>query len=90
MGLPDADQAGYKRSSPQTNAANLKARLLIVHNIEDDNVHFANTMQMAAALERANKQFRMVVYPQKAHGVSGDYAKSLSATMLEFFEENLK
>ncbi len=90
MGLPDQNKDGYERSSPQTHAADLKAKLLIIHNIEDDNVHFANTLQMAAALERANRPFRMVIYPQKSHGVSGDYSKSLNATILQFFEENLK
>ena len=64
--------------------------MLIIHNIEDDNVHFANTLQIAQALETANRQFRMVVYPEKSHGVTGPEAKNLSATMLQFFEENLK
>jgi dipeptidyl-peptidase-4 len=90
MGLPDANKDGYERSSPQTTAKNLKAKLLLLHNLEDDNVHFSNTLQMAAALERANRQFRMVIYPQKSHGVSGAYAKSLGSTMLTFFDENLK
>ncbi len=90
MGLPDENKDGYERSSPQTHAAQLQAKLLILHNIEDDNVHFSNTLQMAAALERANRQFRMVIYPQKSHGVFGPYSKSLYSTMLSFFEENLK
>jgi dipeptidyl-peptidase 4 len=61
-----------------------------VHNIEDDNVHFQNSLQMADALEHAAKQFRMVIYPQKSHGVVGPYARSLVDTRLSFFEENLK
>jgi dipeptidyl-peptidase-4 len=90
MGLPGVNKDNYESSSPQTHAAQLKARLLILHNIEDDNVHFQNTIQMADALERADKPFRMVVYPQKSHGVFGPYSRSLNSTMLEFFEENLK
>ena len=90
MGLPDKNKEAYDRSSPITHAENLKAKLLIIHNVEDDNVHFSNTLQMAAALERANKPFRMVVYPQKSHGVTGSYSKSLSSTMLAFFDENLR
>src|SRR6202034_3079055 len=65
MGLPDENSEGYQRSSPQTNAGDIKARLLIAHNLEDDNVHFQNTVQMANALEKAGKQFQMLVYPQK-------------------------
>ena len=90
MGLPQVNADAYDHSSPKTHAGDLKARLLIVHNIEDDNVHFQNTIQMADALEHADKQFRMVVYPQKSHGVFGPYARSLADTRLSFFEENLK
>ena len=45
-----------------------------MHNIEDDNVHCQNTLQMANALEKAGKQFQMLVYPQKSHGVGGPAA----------------
>jgi len=90
MGLPQINADGYQHSSPKTHAADLQAKLLIVHNIEDDNVHFQNSMQMAEALEKADKQFRMVVYPQKSHGVFGAYSKSLYSTVLDFFDENLK
>ncbi len=89
MGLPDENPEGYKRSSPQTNAAEIKARLLILHNIEDDNVHFQNSVQMANALERAGKQFQMIVYPQKSHGVSGALQKQMLQAMLDFLEKAL-
>jgi dipeptidyl-peptidase-4 len=90
MGLPQINADGYQHSSPKTHAADLQAKLLILHNIEDDNVHFQNSMQMAEALEKADKQFRMVVYPQKSHGVFGPYSKSLYSTVLDFFDQNLK
>jgi dipeptidyl-peptidase 4 len=90
MGLPEENADGYKRSSPQTNAAAIKARLLIVHNIEDDNVHFQNSVQMARALERADRQFQMLVYPQKTHGVTGPLRKQMLQAMLDFFDEALK
>ncbi len=91
MGLPDDDEDGYGKSSPQTSAANMQGtRLLMVHNIEDDNVHFQNSVQMAAALEKADKQFYMVVYPQKTHHVAGPEYKQLLDEVTGFFEENLK
>jgi len=90
MGLPEENAEGYKRSSPQTHAGELKARLMLVHNMEDDNVHFQNTLQMANALERAGKQFQMLVYPQKAHGVTGAARKQMYEAMAEFFDRALK
>jgi dipeptidyl-peptidase-4 len=59
--------------------------------MEDDNVHFQNTIQMASALEAAGKQFYMLVYSQKTHGVTGREArKQLLEETTAFFEENLK
>jgi dipeptidyl-peptidase 4 len=61
-----------------------------LHNIEDDNVLFQNTMQMASALEKAGKVFFMQVYPQKSHGVSGSYRKALLEAETSFFDQYLK
>jgi dipeptidyl-peptidase-4 len=91
MGLPDEDQDGYRKSAPLLSAAGLGAtKLLMLHNVEDDNVHFQNSVQMAEALEKAGKQFFMVVYPQKTHGVTGPEYKQLLEEETAFFEENLK
>ena len=65
LGLPSENAEGYRASSAVEYAAKLKAKLLIVHNLEDDNVLFQNTLQMADALEQAGKIFHMVIYPQK-------------------------
>ena len=90
MGLPDQNAPGYDAASNVKNAAKLEGKLLIVHNIEDDNVLFQNTMQMAKALEDANKEFFMQIYPQKTHGVSGPLRRPLYEEMTNFFDAHLK
>ena len=90
MGTPDANKRGYDASSNVKNASKLAGKLLIVHNIEDDNVLFQNSMQMANALERADKEFFMQLYPQKSHGVAGPLRKPLYEMMTDFFDANLK
>ena len=90
MGLPENNEHGYETSSPTSKASELQSKLLILHNIEDDNVHFQNSVQMAAALEKAGKQFFMVVYPQKSHGVTEPFRRQLLEQTTEFFEQNLK
>ncbi len=90
MGLPSENEEGYKASSAVTYSAKLKGKLLMFHNIEDDNVLFQNSMQMAAAFERDGKDFRMIVYPQKTHGVGGKPARQMYETMLRFFDAALK
>jgi dipeptidyl-peptidase-4 len=46
-------------------------------------------MQRADALEKANKPFFMLVYPQKSHGVSGEVRRHLWEETTKFFEGNL-
>jgi dipeptidyl-peptidase 4 len=91
MGLPADDEEGYRVSAPALSAAGLEGtKLLIIHNLEDDNVHFQNSVQMAEALEKADKRFYMLVYSQKTHGVTGPEYKHLLDEETAFFEENLK
>jgi dipeptidyl-peptidase 4 len=90
MGLPDQNKAGYDASSNVKNAGRLQGKLLIMHNIEDDNVLFQNTMQMANALEHADKQYFLQLYPFKSHGVEGKLRKPLYEAMQDFFDRNLK
>jgi dipeptidyl-peptidase-4 len=90
MGLPAENEAGYESASALTNAADLSGKLLLIHNLEDDNVHFQNTVQFLDALERAGKPFELMLYPQKAHPVTGPAKKHLLQTMTDFFEKNLK
>ncbi len=90
MGLPADNARAYERASALTKASDLKDKLLLVHNLEDDNVHFQNTVQFMDALERAAKPFEVMLYPQKAHGVTGPVRKHLYETLTAFFEKNVK
>ncbi len=90
LGLPSDNAEGYRSSSDVTYANQLQGKLLIVHNMEDDNVLFQNSMQMADALERAGKDFRMVVYPQKTHGVQGPASQQMYQSWMDLFDELLK
>jgi len=90
MGLPSKNAQAYERASAITKTADLKDKLLLVHNLEDDNVHFQNTVQMMDALERAGKPFELMLYTQKTHHVSRPLTVHLYETMTAFFEKNVK
>lgn len=90
MGLPKENADAYKNTALSPKAANLKAKLMLVHNYEDDNVLFQNSLQMTNALQSAGKQFEYMLYSQKTHGVSGPAADQMNASMLDFFERNLR
>jgi len=90
LGLPSENEEGYRLSSVVHQAANLRGSLLIIHNLEDDNVLFQNSLQMANALQRAGKLFEMMVYPQKSHGVSGAAREHMLRLIADFFDRRLK
>jgi len=90
MGLPSDNGDGYRATALPQKARNLKAKLMIVHNFEDDNVLFQNSLQMTDALQLADKQFEFMLYPQKSHGVGGAAARQMNESMLDFFDRNLK
>src|ERR1017187_2996353 len=68
MGLPKDNLDGYRDTALPPKAKNLKGKLMLVQNFEDDNVLFQNSIQLVSALELAGKQFEYMLYPQKAHG----------------------
>lgn len=90
MGLPGENPNGYHESSPVHYASNLKGKLMLVHNFGDDNVLYQNNMQMQIALQNADKQYELLVYPQKTHSVTGSLSRHMREAMTEFFERSLK
>ena len=70
MGLPQDNADGYKNGSPITFAKNLKGNLLIVHGTGDDNVHYQSFEMLVNELIANGKQFTMMSYPNRSHGIS--------------------
>jgi dipeptidyl-peptidase-4 len=71
MGYPVGEH--YKQQANPTLAANLKGKLLLVHGDLDDNVHPAATLQFVDALIKANKDFDLLIMPNKHHGLGNGY-----------------
>lgn len=69
-GLPQDHPEEWKQSSPITFAGQLKGSLLIVHGTGDDNVHYQGTEALINALVASNKQFSMMSYPNRSHGIN--------------------
>ena len=92
LSTPQKNAAGYDLGSPVTYAANLRADqdLLLVHGDFDDNVHVQNTVAMTDALQAEGKQFDMMIYPGRNHGIYGGSTRLHLYTLLtDFITENL-
>ncbi|MGO4913206.1 DPP IV N-terminal domain-containing protein [Leeuwenhoekiella sp. W20_SRS_FM14] len=69
MGLPQENKEDFINGSPATFAKNLEGNLLIVHGTGDDNVHYQNMEYLVNELIKNNKQFTMMAYPNRSHGI---------------------
>ena len=70
MGLPQENLQDFVLGSPVTHAKNLKGNLLYIHGTGDDNVHYDNAEVLINELIKYNKQFQMMPYPNRSHGIS--------------------
>ncbi len=91
LGLLKDNAKAYDDSSLPKAADKLHGALLLVHGTSDDNVHLQNSIQMVDALIKAGKPFRLMLYPNKTHGIAGTAARTHLFRMIEdHFERELK
>jgi len=90
MGMPQNNIEGYRKSSPARAAKDLHGKLLLIHGAIDDNVHMQNTMQFVYELQKAGKQFDLMLYPKSRHGVTDPLLlKHMRQMMTDFIVANL-
>ena len=90
MGTPQENPEGYRDASPVNFAAGLQGKLLIVHATGDDNVHFANTVELAEKFVDAEKYAEYQIYAGRGHGISDAAARiHIFNRVTQFFVENL-
>lgn len=69
MGLPSENMEDFIEGSPITYAKNLEGNLLLIHGTGDDNVHYQNSEALINELIKENKQFQVMPYPNRSHGI---------------------
>jgi dipeptidyl-peptidase-4 len=90
MSTPQDNPEGYRRSSPLTYADQLRGRLLVVHGMIDENVHFRHTARMMQALIDSGKAFETLIYPNERHMPRSEHDRvDMERRILEFFQRNL-
>jgi len=90
MRTPQENPSGYDKNSPINFASQLKGKFLLIHGSADDNVHVQNSMEFAEKLIQSKKQFDMMVYPNKNHGIYGGNTRlQLYTKMTDFILSNL-
>jgi dipeptidyl-peptidase-4 len=91
LGRPQGNPAGYEASSVLPLAKDLKGRLMVMHGMADDNVLFLHSTKLLRRLQDLGLPFDVMVYPGAKHGLTRTHdGRHAYATILRFFDENLK
>ncbi|MBV1860640.1 MAG: S9 family peptidase, partial [Nannocystaceae bacterium] len=67
MGLPQANTEGYEQSAVMAHVDNITGKLMLVHGLIDENVHFRHTARLINALIAAKKRYELLLFPDERH-----------------------
>jgi dipeptidyl aminopeptidase/acylaminoacyl peptidase len=82
------ENSDYDAQANQNFAKNLKGKLMLAHGMMDNNVPPYNTLLVVEALEKANKSFDLVIFPNSPHGY-GPYSPYMMRRRWDYFVKNL-
>ena len=72
MGTPQKHQNAYNNGSVLkyvNNFPNQENRVIIIHGLADENVHFYHTSKLINAMVKANKPYNLKIFPGERHGI---------------------
>jgi dipeptidyl-peptidase-4 len=67
MGLPEENARGYEEGSVMHHVRNIRGKLMLVHGMIDENVHFRHTARLINALIRERKPYDLLAFPDERH-----------------------
>ncbi len=67
MGLPSENPSGYREAAVFDHVLNMRGKLLLVHGLIDENVHFRHTARLINRLIAAGKDYDLLLFPDERH-----------------------
>jgi dipeptidyl-peptidase 4 len=67
MGAPAENRDGYRESSVMKHVDGMQGKLMLVHGLIDENVHFRHTARLINALIHARKPYELLLFPDERH-----------------------
>jgi dipeptidyl-peptidase-4 len=90
MGSPSSNDAAYTASALPPRAAALEGKLMLLHGLMDENVHFEHMGKLVDALVAAGKPYELVLFPSERHGYRGSNARIYAnQRVTDFFAREL-
>ena len=90
MATPQTNATGYEESAVLAHVDGLAGKLMLIHGMVDENVHFRHTARLLSALNAAQKPYDLLIFPEERH-MPRD-AKGLTymeRRLVEYFQQNL-
>ncbi len=90
MSTPQDNPEGYRNGAVTTHVDGLSGKLLLVHGMVDENVHFRHTARLITALTAAQKPYDIQVFPEERH-MPRDAAglEYMERRLVSYFQEHL-
>lgn len=90
MGLPQLNSDGYANSSVMAHLDKMAGKLLLVHGLIDENVHFRHTARLINALIAARKRYELLLFPDERHMPrKADGRLYMEEQIYDFFKQQL-
>ncbi|MDQ2996393.1 MAG: S9 family peptidase, partial [Chloroflexota bacterium] len=67
MGMPQENPQGYTESSVIDHVGTITGKLMLIHGLIDENVHFRHTARLINALIKARKPYDLFLFPDERH-----------------------
>lgn len=91
MGTPQKNPDGYKEGSVLSHVDGIVGKLLLIHGMIDENVHFRHTARLMNALNRTRKQYDLLMLPDERHLPRQPKDRVyLYERIVQYFEDHLK
>jgi dipeptidyl-peptidase-4 len=90
MGTPASNPEGYRNASVLEHVDGIRGKLLLIHGMLDENVHFRHTARLINALIRARKPYDALLFPDERHMPRHPADRIyLQERIVEYFRRNL-
>jgi dipeptidyl-peptidase-4 len=89
MRLPEHNRDGYAKTSAMTYAGKLERKLLVVHGITDDNVHFAHSLALIEELYVHAKRVEVITLSATHMVPDPKLNLAREQQQIDFFRKNL-
>ncbi len=86
-----ADTPRLKNASPAYNADQIRARVLLIHGLQDNRAPLEHAEKLKGALTKAGQSPEWILEPREGHGFYDEDARErMYSRLLEFLKENTK